>query len=186
MKATIFIFLVAVAMSSCSDLHQKQQLEQIDQMVVSIDSMKTVLENNQLAEARVMSDSIKAIEDRCKKYYIPDTINRQIHQEINDLKQSRKILSHVEQDYNNFTKGCDEMKESLRQLRYDIDNSDGDRKKYKEYISFEKSKLTDLSRLSKDYVEEKDLSVERYNLLYNKWSKFSWEQKKLNAKKLGI
>ncbi len=177
-KTGFFLLSALFLITSCVDLKQKNQLQQVDALVTSIDSISIILKENPIPQASAMADSIVEVENRFKLYYIPDTIDREVHQEINDLKQARKTFSHLNKDHTNFTAGCKEMKESLRQLRYDIENSDGDRKSYDEYLSFEKSKLADLSRLSKDYIEQKELSEDRYNRLYEKWNSFSLDLKK--------
>lgn len=184
MKFTLILLSALFAITSCSDVKRKEQLATIDQMVSSVDSLETVLKNNPADNSKVMSDSLKAMESRFKMYYISDTIDRVLVTEVNDLKQARKTLSHLSKDHKNFTQGCPELKESLRQLRYDIDNGDGDRKKYAEYIGFEQSKLRDLTLLSKEYIEQREMSYDRYDRLFEKWNAFSFEQMKKNAKKV--
>jgi hypothetical protein len=183
-KLTVILICALFAITSCSDVKRNEQLTTIDTMVGTIDSLATVLKKNPASNSRVMSDSIKAMENRFKQYYISDTIDRVLANEVNDLKQARKTLSHLEKDHANFSKGCIELKENLRQLRYDIDNGDGDRKKYVEYIAFEESKLRDLNTLTSDHIDQKELSFDRYNRLYEKWNTFSFAQMKKNAKKV--
>lgn len=173
-KVKIAVFLCSVLLlASCADVQKGNQLSTIDKMMTRVDSLAIVVKNNPAPNATSMSDSIKNVEVRFKTYYDADTVDRVLANDINDLKQARKNLAHMEFDHKNFVGGCSELKESLRQLRYDIDNGDGDRKKYDEYIAFEQNKLRTLTTMVKDYEEQKNLSYDRYKRLYKKWNDFS-------------
>jgi hypothetical protein len=172
-KHSFLLISILFLLSSCTDLAKKEHLETIDTLTSSLDSLQKEVQNAALPEANIMADSIKKVENRFKKYYTSDTVDRILAGEINDLKQSRKALSHFGVEYDKLIKGCAEQKESLRELRYDIDNADGDRKKYKSYIDFEKSKFRTLRMLSKDYIQQKTLCKDRYDRLYPKWFTYS-------------
>ncbi len=186
MKTFILILTAGLLFFSCSDLNRTKQLASIDKMVKSIDSLSSVLKENQNDSTHQMSSAISAVELRFKTYFVPDTIDPVFANEINDLKQARKALGHFHGDHMDLIKGCDEMKESLRLLRYDIENGDGDRKKYSEYILHEKSKLNTMLTLSKDLVKEQKRCLEVYYRLFEKMDAFSNEQMKKNQKKKGI
>jgi hypothetical protein len=71
--------------------------------------------------------------------------------------------------------GSDELIESLRQLRHDIENGDGDRAKYQEFLDYEKSKFEQLEVLSKEYLETKEFGVSAYKELHKEIEDFSWK-----------
>lgn len=186
MKSIAIIFLAAITLLSCSDINQSKQLNSIDKMSKSIDSLAKVLKENHNDTALVTSRMMQNIELRFKTYYIVDTIDPVFADEINDFKQARKGMAHLQKDNSKFSSGAKEMKESLRQLRYDIENGDGDRKKYDEYIQFEASKLSTLRRLSEDHVKQSKSCWEVFDRLYQKFDKFTLELMKKNAKKVGM
>jgi hypothetical protein len=186
MKKSLFIFVAGFLIVSCSDLNRSEQLRSIDGMSKSIDSLELVLKNNLIDSARKMSIDMQNVELLFKKYYIVDTIDAVFANEINDFKQARKSLGHFQADQNDLTKGCTEMKESLRLLRHDIENGDGDRKKYDEYVAHETSKLNSMQRLAKDYVEQQKYALEVYNRLFSKMNKMARGLMKKNTNKKGI
>lgn len=144
-------------------------------MMQSADSLTTIMEANRADSSQTWADNAQGIELRFKQYYFADTIDRVLANNVNDLKQARKKMGHLSGDYLNILQGCKELKESLRLLRHDIGNADGDRKKYAEYIAHEKSKLNTLSRMGADYLAERTQSLETYERLYPELNAFSME-----------
>ena len=173
---SIFLFLgVSFLITSCADINKSKQLAGIDQITQSTDSLTSLMEANRSDSSQIWADNAQGIELRFKQYYFADSIDKVLANKVNDLKQTRKKMGHLSGDHLNILQGCKELKESLRLLRHDIENADGDRKKYTEYISHERSKLNTLSIMGTDYLAARTQSFETYERLYPELFAFSME-----------
>lgn len=175
MKTTFFFLFILIGLGACTNVNRSERIQKLDQMTVSVDSLDKVISANRADSSLEMSEKAHDIELRFKQFYLADSVDRNLANKINDLKQARKTLGHLKTDCSNLLKGCSEMKESLRLLRYDIDNADGDRKKYDEYIIHEQSKMNMLTRMGKDYITERAKAYSTYELLYDELNTFSMD-----------
>jgi hypothetical protein len=179
--ATLFLFSI-LFLTSCSDVKKSSQLASIDDMTQKLKSLKQEVKDNKVDSARSYSIEAREIELRIKNNYFTDTIDLVFGSKMDRHKLMRKAFGTMDSQYSNVISGCDEIIESLRQLRYDIDNGDGDRAKYPEYIEFEKSKFEQLNVLSKEYLEAKKISVATYEELHKEIDDFSWKLLNENKK----
>ena len=190
MKTTFFFLFGLLILGACTNVNRGERIQKLDQITASLDSLEKVISANPSDSSFGMSERAHDIEFRFKQFYFADSVDRVLANKINDMKQARKTLGHLHNDCLNLLKGCNEMKESLRLLRYDIENADGDRKKYDEYISYEESKMNMLTRMGADYIDERGKAYATYDLLFVELNTFSmdlletYEKKKKRANKL--
>jgi hypothetical protein len=67
------------------------------------------------------------------------------------------------------------MRNSLINLKSDIENNSGKREKYDEYIKFEQNKLNQISLLLKECVDGKQKIIDTYSKLHIELNQFSME-----------
>jgi hypothetical protein len=157
-------------------------LATIDKLNTRLDSLKNELLTNKLDSAQQYSIEAIDNETRIKNYFIEDTIDMVFAEKMTRYKNMRRAFKHMYLEFDNIVLGCDEVKETLRQLRHDIENGDGDRAKYGEYLNFEKSKFDKLEILAKDYFDAKKTNVATFRELNPELHDFSLKVQAKNQK----
>jgi len=157
-------------------------LATIDKLNTSLDSLKNELLTNKLDSAQQYSIEAIDNETRIKNYYIEDTIDMVFAEKMTRYKNMRRAFKHMFLEFDKIVLGCDEVKETLRQLKHDIENGDGDRAKYGEYLNYEKSKFDKLVVLAKGYFDSKKTNVATYKELNAEIHDFSMKMQAKNQK----
>lgn len=183
MKTLSIILLSFLVLTSCSDVKKSGQLASIDEMSKKLESIKAEIEANKVDSASHISVEARETELRIKNNYFKDTVDLEFGVKMDRHKNMRRAMGKMDQKYQNVITGCNEVIESLRQLKHDIENGDGDRGKYDEYLNFEKSKFEQVEVLSKEYMESKQLAVDTYNELFKEIEEFSYRLLRENKKK---
>ncbi len=146
----LFFLAAVLTLASCSDLHKKDQIAEIDQMNNTLDSIQEVLFKNEIDTIAALRVATNSVEIRIKNYYYADTIDMALGKKMDAYKVMRRDLGPLGRSFNAIKKGVTEQKKSLNNLKTDIENGDGERKKYDEYIAFEKDKTHQLQSLLKE------------------------------------
>ncbi|MBU2020336.1 MAG: hypothetical protein KJ941_11880 [Bacteroidetes bacterium] len=170
-----FLFIIIIVFTACTDLQKPKQLQAIQSMNKTLDSIQKVVTSNPLDSANEYSILSQGVELRIKNNYFADTINMELGKKMDAYKVMRRKWAPLGYDYRNLLAGVTETKESLRQLKHDIDNGDGDRGKYNGFISFEKSKVDQLNELSKQYIDSRAETFKTFNELHQELDAFSQE-----------
>lgn len=173
----IIAFFLAIT-ASCTDINESRQLEQIEAMNKSIDSIQEAMKNNPLDSGVHYATMAEEVEYRIRNNYFSDTINMELGRKMDKYKVMRRKFKPLRFSYKNVLKGCDEIKESLRQLKHDIENGDGERQKYDEFLNFEQEKVEQMKALSYEYAELKKTTLETYFELHDELKAFSFELEK--------
>lgn len=175
MKKALCILLpfLALVTYSCSDLKKGEYLTAIEDMNKTIDSVETVLLENQIDTLPQLTVACMGVELRIKNNYYADTIDMELGKKMDAFKRMRKRLKPIAGTFNTIKLGVKDERETLKALKTDIENGNGDRKKYGEYVEFEQQKVNQLRSLIKDYVNEKDLAVKTLDELYDELNVFS-------------
>jgi hypothetical protein len=164
-----FVFIL----TSCSDLNKKEQLSQIENMNKTLDSVQTVLIENQIDTLPALIVATMTVELRIKNNYYADTIDMALGKKMDAFKILRRKLDPLGRTYNTVNLGVKEQKESLRLLHTDIENGSGERKKFDEYVTFEADKVDKLRKLLNEYVSEKGKTMNEMDRLYPEMNAFS-------------
>jgi hypothetical protein len=174
MKSTFFfLFSALLVLSSCADAKKPIQLEAVDSMLVSVDSIAQIVLENKIDSSLQYSNQAEDVERRIKRFYFTDTINEAFARKMDAFKVMRRKFKPLTMDQLTLDKGCVDMKESLKKLRSDIENSYNERDKYDEFIGFEQAKLEQLQILSADYVDTKNKTILTFHDLYDELNAFS-------------
>lgn len=180
MKKLIFI-LVLLGTYSCADIDKGKHLEAIENMNKSLDSIQTVLLENEIDTIAALSVATNSVELRIKNNYVSDTIDMELGRKMDAYKLMRKTLGPLGRSYHMIKTGVIEEKLTLEKLKTDIEKGNGERKKFPEYIKFEEEKVQQLRILLKEYVNQKNETMKTFHELHEELDAFSMSL--LNKKK---
>ena len=164
---------MALFLSSCMDLKTSEQLESIEAMNQTIDSLETVFEKNRLDSVSNISLKAYGVENRIKNNYVSDTINIEFGKKMDAFKVMRRNLKPLGKALTMIPQSIEEERVKLKELQDDIENGNGKRQEYDEYIAFEEEKVNQLKTLVSEYMQVKDQSLTTYNELYDELNSFS-------------
>ena len=102
---------------------------------------------------------IKGLED--------DTIQLEVAYKLDRFKRMYDYLAPALTQHERLSVAFLAEKEVLKKLKGDIDQADGKRHKYDEYLSFEEKKIAELETGIALYVERRELIVKSYDELHN-------------------
>ena len=173
MKVLLGITIISL-LFSCSDLNKSDQLASISDLNNQLDSIEQVWEDNKIDTLAQWELSVYDVENRIKKYYVSDTIDMEFGRKMDAFKVLRRQFKPLGKAINALRTGIAEERESLEKLKTDIEEGNGERGKYDEFIAFEKEKVNQLVTLSTDFVETKQKCLDTYEELYPELNAFSW------------
>ncbi len=180
--------------AACGDLDKSRHLAAISKMEKSIDSMDVVLKENRLDTLAGIQIAANALFTRFKTYYTIDTIDVELGKKMDQFKRIMKAIKPKKGRLQNKNKNKAEIvitdrtigngfsvvhqgliaeKQTLEVLKKDIENGNGRRDKYAEYIQFEQEKVHQLQVLLKAYVDHKNKTVKEFNEIYAELNAFS-------------
>ena len=160
----------------------------------SLDSMYIVLKENRLDTLAGIQIAANALLTRIKTYYVTDTIDMELGKKMNQFKrvmksikakkgrgankntESNEIIITDRSIGNGFAvvhSGLKAEEKTLIDLKKDIENGNGRRDKYAEYIKFEQQKVYQLQQLLKAYVDHKNKTIKDFNEIYAELNAFS-------------
>ncbi len=160
---------------SCSDFTKGKQLKEIDQMQQTIDSIETVLIENKYEEVdRFYKDAV-IVEKRIKENYTSDTISIEFAKQLDSYKSTMELTPQLKKSYVKLIKSVDVKRSALSNLADDINNSNGDRSEYENYIQKENSDISTVRNNLRKYVENRRQVIENYQLLHDTVYQFSFD-----------
>jgi hypothetical protein len=196
-KISVLVLLVtALIFVACGDLDKTKHLKAIAQMEKSLDSMDVVLKENRLDTLAGIQIAANSLLTRIKTYYSSDTVDVELGKKMDQFKRVMRSIKPKKgrvQNKNNDTTvivmanrsigngfsvvhtGVREEKLTLAVLKKDIENGNGRRDKYAEYIKFEQDKVHQLQVLLKAYVDHKNLTIKEFNEIYSELNAYSLE-----------
>ena len=173
MKYVLLFLPIVILFYSCSDLKKGEQLQSISEMYKSLDSIETVLIENQIDTLPALIVATMGVELRIKNNYYADTIDMALGKKMDAFKVLRKSLQPLGNTYNTVRIGVKEEREILKKLKKDIEQGNGDRQKYGEYVLFEQNKVGQLRSLLREYVEQKNKTMTNFDELNTELNAFS-------------
>lgn len=200
MKHLFFGMLAVGMMASCNDFNRKSQLQTIDQMNGSLDSMYHVLLDNRIDTLASIIIASNRLGLRIKENYRVDTIDVAFAKKMNRFKEIKKAFESESEEeegeseerrggstfgtsYSTINEGIKDERETLKKLYADIDQGNGNRAAYDEYLSFEKRKINQLSTLLTFYVKEKHQILKEFYPLYESLNAYATKLENESSKK---
>ena len=102
-----------------------------------------------------------------------DKVDMELGRKMDAYKRMRRALKPLGEAFKKVKKGIEEEREALKNLYSDIENGYGERAKYEEYLAFESDKITKISVLLNDYIEQKEVIFKTYSKLHDELYTFS-------------
>lgn len=171
---TIFIVL-SVFLGSCKDAEKERHLAEIDAMNTQLDSLWSEIEQNDIDSIRSVSSTIESVIAKVQKNYFPDSIDLEIAGMMNKYKGVKKSLQYNSGNLAKAKAAIPEIKETLGNLRHDIENGAGNREKYSENVDFERGKVKQVDELLSFYFKARNESLTTFQEVHPKVSKFADE-----------
>lgn len=175
MRYIVVSIIVVFLTYSCSDIKKNERLESIEKMEKSLDSLDNKMKSEQIDSLADMQLAAQGVELRIKNNYKLDTINLEFGKKMDSYKRMRRAIPKLKGNWEKVKKGIKEMRNSLMNLKSDIENNSGKREKYDEYIKFEQNKLNQISLLLKECVDGKKKIIDTYSKLHIELNQFSLE-----------
>lgn len=180
-----FLVITCLSLYACSSSNNEKHLEQIAKMNTSLDSLEKVMLANEIDTIAALRIATNGVELRIKNNYYSDTIDMELGKKMDAYKVMRRKLGPLSRSFTTVKTGITEERLSLKNLKTDIQNGNGDQSKYQEYVDFENGKVNQLSKILAEYVVEKTKTMKTFHELHQELYDFSIEvtKKKLNQSK---
>jgi hypothetical protein len=182
MKIIISLILL-ICLSSCIDFSKNQHLEAVNALNHEVDSIHSLFEKNSMDSIVYMRVEINNIEQRIKRFYTGDTIDRNLGRKMDTFRKIKKSImpenevgeeaeheGHGEpimELYKLLQVGLKDEKKTLNLLYSDINSGSGDRKKYENFIAFEREKVDQLKVIYATYLTQKIWLSKNFNQIRN-------------------
>ncbi len=167
------IFLACLLLASCHDVKKQQQLDRVNALLATADSIGNVWEIERTDPVQEILSDVYEVQQNIRENYNSDTISVEFSQKLEDYKMISKGLEFYLANEEALNFGPKQVKLTLNELKHDIEEASGDRSKYGEYIAFEENKVDQLNVLLKKSVETKSKCVNSYQRLHAEIKEFS-------------
>jgi hypothetical protein len=179
----IISLLSLICLSSCIDFSKNHHLEAVNALNHEVDSIHSLFEKNSMDSIVYMRVEINNIEQRIKRFYTGDTIDRNLGRKMDTFRKIKKSImpenevgeeaeheGHGEpimELYKLLQVGLKDEKKTLNLLYSDINSGSGDRKKYENFIAFEREKVDQLKVIYATYLTQKIWLSKNFNQIRN-------------------
>jgi hypothetical protein len=185
MKLNFAVFLMlAVLLGSCKDAEKDAYLLEIDQMNLQLDSLWNEIEQNNIDTLKGISNTVELVIAKVQKNYFPDSIDLEIAGMMNIYKGIKKSLERNSGNLAKAKAAIPEIKETLGNLKHDIENGAGNREQYAENVEYERGKVNRVNELLSFYFTARDASVSSFHDTHPKVQAFAdeLEEKRQNER----
>ena len=193
MKTNVIILLIVVLTSCFSGKHQQQQNAILD-LIQDVDSLQEKLTKNKLdsvVEYRLASASLMI---RIRSNYNPNKVDMVFGRKVDEFKELQMLFTKEKEEnkktlsgqYALISKSLKEERKTLLLLKSDVDNRKGNKKKYEEYINFEKRKVNTIEGMLENFLLRKKKYLPRFQKTMKEIDEFmdQWEKEHPKAHKL--
>ena len=197
-KALILLGILFLTLVSCTDFDRKEQLKQIANMKQTVDSLQKNLEINRIDTLAGLRTAVMNLELRIRNNYTADTNSLELGKKMAQYQTVKKFFVAEKEEggeneslnsqtlgaaYLVVKNGLLQEQKTLDLLKSDIENGNGERNKYNEYLQFEQNKVKQLTILLDDYKKHKDKVLKMFFDVYNELDPFVKSLEKKNAAK---
>lgn len=160
------IATLGLVIASCGNKNKNEFLTEIDEMESTLDSLDSVAKDTTRYYATDIVASVRNTILKVKNNYMPDTIDVELAEQMNAYKEIRKAVSKNSGNIAKAKQTIPEVQEKLKDLRHDIENGVNDREKYRDFINYEKSKISEIEEVLSYYIETTEKYYNRYDSLH--------------------
>jgi hypothetical protein len=160
------LFSLILCLVSCVDLSKKNQLTELTQLSKRVDSIQQEFE---LLKKDTISEIIYTMNQTSEKIKTnigDDTLTLQIARKLDSYKKVYRKLTSIEAYEEKFLFGSQDIKNSIEKLSNDITKGSGDREKYDQFLSFERSKVLELEKLLSNVKKLQSESIETFQKIH--------------------
>lgn len=161
-------------------MKQSEYNQKIDQSINLLNQSKKKLSNKTFDSIPIVISEIIDLKSNIRTFLKNDTLPLDIAIKIDEINQIDKTLQNIEANKTIAFKDINVVIQNLNNLKKDINNSSGDRGKYKENIEIEKSKQKILVDAVDDYYSDCTNSIQSFNETKSELISFSNELKLKN------
>jgi hypothetical protein len=147
---------------SCSDMKKVEQLEQIEMLQSSLDSLETQWNTNEATQIDSLENLSFSKIDSIGNLYNGQEIELVVASKIDLFKQSNHDFKELKKIHEFYPVVLKEKQKSLKLLKKDIEKGSGRREKYDEYIDFEQKELSTICKQYDDYQRTKKRCFKNY------------------------
>ena len=180
-----FLLIPFLTIYACSNSSSEKHLDAITKMNTTLDSIEQVVLTNEIDTIAALMVATNGVELRIKNNYYSDSIDMELGKKMDAYKVMRRKLGPLSRSFTTVKTGIADERIALKNLKTDIQNGNGDKSKYQEYIDFEIGKVNQLSKILAEYVVEKTKTMKTFHELHQELYDFSIEvtKKQLNQSK---
>ena len=160
----LFIFILPLFFFSCSDLSKKDQLNKLDKLVASLDSLDEMNVSNVIVNLEEIKDANDQLTNEISE--IEDTIHIELALLIEQFKTIRGQLSIYQELTHYLDTNIRLAKLEIQHLKADIEEANGEREHYDDYIKHEQLKVDTLRGKIDALIIVKRSIIDGFNSLY--------------------
>ena len=159
-------FSFFLVLYSCSDFGKSGQLDSIEKMTKTIDSLSIVLEEYPIDKIEEISFDFAQNEERIQlNLKSTDTINLDLGKKLDALKKIRFSFRPLKEMNENLHIDFKKELKVLNNLKNDITSSNGERVNYSKNVEVEIKKVNELKNLLLTYTKKREEAI----IVYNKY-----------------
>ena len=167
------LFSFILFLVSCVDLSKKNQLTELTQLSKRVDSIQQEFELLKKDTISEIIYSMNQTSDKIKTNIGDDTLSLQIARKLDSYKKVYRKLTSIEAYDEKFLFGSQDIKNSIEKLSNDITKGNGDREKYDQFLTFERSKVIELEKLLSNVKKLQSESIETFQKIHPAISSFA-------------
>jgi len=153
-----------VGLMSCSDLSRPDQLQRLEILNDSIDSMEVLISESEPSDLDAMIQLSQEVSGKFEQLGL-DTIDYEFAIRLDRFKRMGTSCAKVKFSFEQQKLDLEEERTAVENLINDINAGNGRRDKYDEYIAFEEEKVAKLSVRLNEYLDELNEAIDAYDEL---------------------
>lgn len=170
----ISFIITILGFTSCADINRSEQVNTINLLSKTIDSMEIVLKEHHIAPIHETSMEYAEIEEKISQNIEgKDTISLDFARKLDQLKQVKFNFRPLENNFIRLEKFISEEKQALANLKDDIENGNGERENYSKNILQESKKVTNAKQTLLDYTTKRQKALEVFNQYKDELTNFA-------------
>jgi alpha-amylase/alpha-mannosidase (GH57 family) len=157
-------FSLFLVLYSCSDFGKSGQLDSIEKMTKTIDSLSIVLEEYPIDKIEEISFDFAQNEEKIQlNLKSTDTINLDLGKKLDALKKIRFSFRPLKEMNEKLHIDFKKELKVLNNLKNDITSSNGERVNYSKNVEVEIKKVNELKNLLLTYTKKREEAITVYN-----------------------
>lgn len=165
-----FIFggFILLAVFSCADMRQKEQVRAVERLSILVDSIQQVVSEELPDSMNRMRLNMMQTETALKNKLVMDTVDRAYALDMDTYKKARKSIGKWNGYYVELRTALKKEIKQLKTLKKDVQNGWGRRDQYNRYIQVERQNILILGGRLTELRKKAVTICDTYRLLHPK------------------